>query len=102
MLLEEIEDVVGRVECNLAGESIRQDSQPNRDGSGNDCPARGDLDVDVLDALVILVLLDVLILLNPAETKCSTDECWMFRWSTKKLGMNVSSQIPVLQEGHEP
>ena len=38
VLLEEIEDVVGSVECLLASDSIGQDSYPNHDGSGNDCP----------------------------------------------------------------
>ena len=46
-----------------ASSPVRQDSHPNRDGSGNDCPVQGNLDV-----LVILVVLDVLVLLNPAET----------------------------------
>ena len=32
------------------------------------CPVRGDFDVDVFDALIILVLLDGLVLFNPAET----------------------------------
>jgi len=52
-------DVVRRMECDLAGESIGQDSHPKRDGSGNNRPVRGDLDVDILI---------VLALFNPAET----------------------------------
>ena len=71
MLLEKIEDVVGRMECDLAGESIGQDSHANRDGSGNDCPVRGDLEVDMFGALIVLVIFGVLVdlvLLNPAET----------------------------------
>jgi hypothetical protein len=74
MLLEEIEDVNGRFECDLASESIGQDSHPNRDGSGNHCPIRGELDVGVLNvgvipvAPVIFIILIPLLVINPAET----------------------------------
>ena len=84
MLLEETEDVVGRVECDLAGKSIGQDSNQNRDRSGNNCPIRGDLGVVVvvfvivvvvvvilvivLVIFIVLVLLDALVLLNPTKT----------------------------------
>ena len=113
MLLEELEDVVGRVECNLAGESIGQDSHPNHDGSDNDCPIQGDLGVNVLDVLVILffmvldvlVFMDILILLNPSETN-KIDRRMLdasLVEESNNLGTNASqSQIAALQEGHEP
>jgi hypothetical protein len=98
VLLEEIEDVVGRMECDLAGESIGQDSHPNRDGSGNDCPVRDDLDIDILD------ILDILVLLNPAETNKvdgrKLDVSLVDEFNN--LGTNVSPQIAALREGHEP
>ena len=59
VLLEEIRDVVGRVEWILAGESSRQDSHPDRDSGGDDFPVQGDLGV---------VIPVVPVLLNPAET----------------------------------
>ena len=107
VLLEEIEDVVGRFECDLAGESIGQDSHPNRDGSGNDCPVRGDLDVNILDVLIILivlVLLDILVLLNPAETNKVDGRMLDVSLveELNNLGTNVSPQIAALREGHEP
>lgn len=106
VLLEKIEDMVGRVERDLAGESIGQDSHPNRDGSDNDCPIRGDLDVDVFDVLVIPVapvILDVLVL-SPAETNKvdgrMLDVSLVEEFNN--LGTNVSPQIAALREGHEP
>ena len=99
VFLEESEDVVGRVECDLAGESIWQDSHPNRDGSDNDCPV---LDVfDVLDVLVLAVFL-VLALLDPAETDKvdgrMLDVSLVEEFNT--LGTNVSPQIAARREGH--
>jgi hypothetical protein len=112
---EESEDVVGRLECDLGGESIEQDSHPNRDGSGNDCPMRGDLGVEI-DFLIILAVpaifaifavldvLDVLVLLNPAETNKvdgrMADLSLVEEFNN--LGTNVSPQIAALREGHEP
>ena len=37
MVLEESEDVVGRVVSNLTGESVWQDANPDRDGGGVGC-----------------------------------------------------------------
>ena len=117
--LEEIKNVVGRMECDLAGESIGQDSDPNRDGSGNDCPVRGDLDVDILKVIAILVVfvvlavptvlvalvaLDVIVLLNPTETNKvdgrMPDVSLVEEFNN--LGTNVSPQIAEPQEGHKP
>ena len=100
VIREESEDVVGRLECDLAGESIGQDSHPNRDGSGNDCPVRGDLGVDI-DFLIVLA---VLVLLNPAETN-KVDGRMMdvsLVEEFNNLGTNVNPQIAALREGHEP
>lgn len=113
VLLKEIEDVVGRVECDLAGESIGQDSHPNRDGSGNDCPVRSDLDVVILVVLVLFVVLilfvvpvlfDVLALLNPAETNKVDGRMLdvLLVEQFNNLGTNVSPQIVALREGHQP
>ena len=113
VLLEEIEDVVGRVECLLAGESIGQDSHPNCDGSGNDSPVRGDLDVEDVDIFVVLVVLIVLVvfvvlavlvvLLNSAETnKVSRRMLDVFLVEEfNNLRTNVSPKIAALAEGHE-
>jgi hypothetical protein len=95
VFLEESEDVVGRVECDLAGESIWQDSHPNRDGSDNDCPV-----LDVFDVLDVLVLA----LLDPAETDKvdgrMLDVSPVEVFNT--VGTNVSPQIAARREGHEP
>ena len=70
-------------------------AHPNRDGSGNDCPARADLDVDILV---------VLVLFNPAETN-KIDGRMLDVFLVEEfnnLGTNVSPQIAALREGHEP
>ncbi len=90
------------MECDLAGESIWQGSHPNRDGSDNDCPV---LDVLVLlVVLLVLVVFLVLVLLDPAETDKvdgrMLDVSLVEEFNTR--GTNVSSQIAVLREGHEP
>jgi hypothetical protein len=111
VLLEKIEDVVGRVVCDFGGESIGQHSHPNRNGSGNDSAVRVDLDVlDILVGLSLLLLLLfllvslVLLLLNPAEA--NEIDGRMLDLSRveefNNLGTNVSSQIAARQELDEP
>lgn len=68
VLLEEFEDLLGRMECLFAAKSFRQDSYPNRNGSGNDCLIRCNLMLNVVDVLIVLDVFVDFLLLNPAET----------------------------------
>ena len=110
MLLEEIEDVIGRFECDLASESIGQDAHPNCDRSGNHCPVWGELDVGVLNVRVfpiipvIFVVLILLVVHNPAEMNKVDGQMLNVLLVEKlyKLGMNFSPQIAVLRECHKP
>ena len=81
--------------------SIGQDSYPNRDGSGNDFPIRGDLDVDIFGVLVGVI---DLILFNSAETNKVDGQMLDVSLVEEfnNLGTNVSPQIAALREGHEP
>ena len=81
VFLKEIEDVVGRVECDLASESIGQDPHPNGGRSG-----------DYFFVVTITNLVVVLFLLNPTET----NEIYRRKLDislveeVKNLGTNVS------------
>ncbi len=76
----------------------------HRDGSANVCPVRrGDIDVDVL---VILVLLGVLVLLNPAETSKvdgrKLNLSLVEEFNNLATNVSLQTRIAALREGHEP